>query len=49
MGTFGLVISFAPAIGPTLSGFIVDHWSWRVLFVMMLPIALGALLSRISR
>jgi EmrB/QacA subfamily drug resistance transporter len=43
MGTFGLVISFAPAIGPTLSGFIVDHWSWRVLFVMMLPIALGAL------
>lgn len=44
MGTFGLVISFAPAIGPTLSGFIVDNWSWRVLFVMMLPIALGALL-----
>ena len=44
MGTFGLVISFAPAIGPTLSGFIVDHWSWRWLFVMMLPIALGALL-----
>ena len=43
MGTFGLVISFAPAIGPTLSGFIVDHWSWRVLFVMMLPITLGAL------
>ncbi|MGO3210683.1 MDR family MFS transporter [Brachybacterium sp. AOP42-C2-15] len=44
MGTFGLVISFAPAIGPTLSGFIVDHWSWRWLFVMMLPIALGTLL-----
>ena len=43
MGTFGLVISFAPALGPTLSGFIVDHWTWRVLFVMMLPIALGAL------
>lgn len=43
MGTFGLVISFAPAIGPTLSGFIVDHWSWRVLFVMMLPITVGAL------
>ncbi|ASK65063.1 MFS transporter [Brachybacterium avium] len=43
MGTFGLVISFAPAIGPTLSGFIVDNWSWRWLFVMMLPIAVGAL------
>ncbi|MDN5820750.1 MAG: DHA2 family efflux MFS transporter permease subunit [Brachybacterium sp.] len=44
MGTFGLVISFAPAIGPTLSGFIVDNWSWRWLFVMMLPIAVGALI-----
>ena len=44
MGTFGLVISFAPAIGPTLSGFIVDHWSWRILFVMMLPIALAAII-----
>ena len=44
MGTFGLVISFAPAIGPTLSGFIVDHWSWRVLFVMMLPIALSTII-----
>ncbi|WP_394215245.1 MDR family MFS transporter [Brachybacterium vulturis] len=44
MGTFGLVISFAPAIGPTLSGFIVDNWSWRWLFAMMLPIAVGALI-----
>ena len=39
MGTFGLVIAFAPAIGPTLSGFIVDHWPWQTLFILMLPIA----------
>ena len=39
MGTFGLVISFAPAIGPSLSGWIVDHWPWQILFYMMLPIA----------
>src|SRR5699024_3412619 len=39
MGTFGLVISFAPAIGPSLSGWIVDHLPWEVLFIMMLPIA----------
>ncbi|WP_243837535.1 MDR family MFS transporter [Cumulibacter soli] len=39
MGTFGLVIAFAPAIGPSLSGWIVDHWPWQILFVMMLPIA----------
>ncbi|TGD31945.1 DHA2 family efflux MFS transporter permease subunit [Brevibacterium sp. S22] len=40
MGTFGLVIAFAPAIGPSLSGWIVDHLPWQVLFYMMLPIAI---------
>lgn len=39
MGTFGLVIAFAPAIGPSLSGWIVDHSPWQTLFLMMLPIA----------
>lgn len=39
MGTFGLVISFAPAIGPSLSGWIVEHFPWQTLFMMMLPIA----------
>ncbi|MBP1153689.1 DHA2 family efflux MFS transporter permease subunit [Paenibacillus sp. PvR098] len=40
MGTIGIVITFAPAIGPTLSGIIVEHFSWRVLFYSVLPIAL---------
>ncbi|MFD1864569.1 MDR family MFS transporter [Planococcus chinensis] len=40
MGIFGLVMVVAPAIGPTLSGFIIEHYSWRVLFWMVLPIAL---------
>ncbi|MBP3953206.1 DHA2 family efflux MFS transporter permease subunit [Bacillus suaedae] len=40
MGLFGLVMIVAPAIGPTLSGFIVEHYSWRVLFFIVLPIAL---------
>lgn len=39
MGMVGLVIAFAPAIGPTLSGLIVENYSWRVLFYMVLPIA----------
>ncbi|WP_337898113.1 MFS transporter, partial [Mesomycoplasma ovipneumoniae] len=43
MGTFGLVISFAPAIGPSLSGWVVDHLPWQTLFYMMLPIAGGAM------
>jgi EmrB/QacA subfamily drug resistance transporter len=44
MGLFGLVIGFAPAIGPTLSGWIVDHFSWRYLFYIVLPIAAIVLL-----
>ncbi|WP_235941764.1 DHA2 family efflux MFS transporter permease subunit [Paenibacillus puerhi] len=40
MGTIGIVITFAPAIGPTLSGIIVEHFSWRVLFYSVLPVAL---------
>ncbi|UEX89827.1 MDR family MFS transporter [Staphylococcus ratti] len=37
MGVFGFVIMFAPAIGPTLSGFIVDYLGWRWLFFIMVP------------
>src|SRR5699024_4323155 len=32
MGLFGLVMITAPAIGPTLSGWIIEHYDWRVLF-----------------
>lgn len=40
MGLVGLVISFAPAIGPALSGWVTSHYSWRLLFFIILPIAL---------
>ncbi len=40
MGMFGLVISFAPAIGPTLSGWLVEHFPWRSLFYVILPIVI---------
>ncbi len=38
MGIMGIVIIFAPAIGPTLSGWLIGHYSWRVLFDIVLPI-----------
>ncbi|MCI1859649.1 MAG: DHA2 family efflux MFS transporter permease subunit [Sporolactobacillus sp.] len=44
MGIFGLVIGFAPAIGPTLSGWIVNHYSWRILFDVVLPVAAADLI-----
>ncbi|GAB3797560.1 DHA2 family efflux MFS transporter permease subunit [Virgibacillus kimchii] len=40
MGYFGLVISFAPAIGPTLSGYLVENFHWSSLFYVVLPIAI---------
>lgn len=40
MGMFGLVIAFAPAIGPTLSGYLVEHFHWRSIFYVVLPIAI---------
>lgn len=33
MGMFGVVIAFGPAIGPTVAGLVIDHYSWRDLFV----------------
>ncbi|SDX42185.1 MFS transporter, DHA2 family, lincomycin resistance protein [Marininema mesophilum] len=44
MGTFGLVIMFAPAIGPTLSGVIVDLLGWRWLFIIVIPFAIFSIL-----
>ncbi len=38
MGLNGLVIGLAPAIGPTLSGWVIDNYSWRWLFGMIVPI-----------
>ncbi|WP_409344969.1 MDR family MFS transporter [Paenibacillus sp. MBLB4367] len=39
MGSIGLVIMFAPAIGPTLSGLILESLEWRWLFYLVLPFA----------
>lgn len=40
MGTVGLVISFTPAIGPALSGWLVQYYPWRALFYIILPLAI---------
>ncbi|OTY18675.1 MFS transporter [Bacillus mycoides] len=40
MGTIGFAIIFAPAIAPTLSGFIIEYVSWRWLFIGFAPFVL---------
>ena len=32
MGTMGIAMILAPAIGPTLSGYIVQNYHWNVMF-----------------
>jgi len=44
MGLIGLVIMFAPAIGPTLSGVIVEYLGWRYLFILVIPFAIFSIL-----
>lgn len=49
MSIVGMIIGFAPAIGPTISGFFIDLWGWRSVFVVLgsvtlVVIALTALL-----
>lgn len=44
MGTVSIVIAVAPAIGPTISGLILQYLSWRFMFFIVLPIALTALI-----
>lgn len=40
MGLIGLAMNFAPAIGPTLSGWIVQQYDWRNLFFIIIPFAI---------
>ncbi|MER1985107.1 MAG: DHA2 family efflux MFS transporter permease subunit [Solibacillus sp.] len=37
MGKMGFAIIFAPAIAPTLAGFIIEYLSWRWLFISLIP------------
>lgn len=38
MGMIGIVMAFAPAIGPTLAGWIVDSWGWNAIFSLIAPL-----------
>lgn len=44
MSTAGLALVLAPAIGPALGGLLIDTTSWRLLFLVNLPIGAAALI-----
>ena len=35
MGTASLTTAMAPAVGPSLGGFIVNHFGWRIVFILL--------------
>ncbi len=41
---YGMAVVVAPAIGPTLGGFITDNYSWRWIFYINVPIGVISLL-----
>lgn len=48
MGLFGLGVVVAPVMGPTLGGWLTDHYSWRWAFYINIPVGILALIM-ISR
>ena len=44
MGVYGLGVVFAPAVGPTLGGYLVEYTNWRLIFYINVPVGiLGAM------
>lgn len=48
MGRISIVMALAPAIGPTLSGFILETLTWRWIFAIVLPFAVLALIAGVK-
>jgi len=40
MGIFGLGVSFAPSLGPTLGGYITEYLNWRWVFFINIPVGI---------
>src|SRR4029079_16351189 len=43
-GLFGLPLMVAPALGPVLSGYLLQYADWRLIFLINVPIGIIALL-----
>jgi EmrB/QacA subfamily drug resistance transporter len=45
MGTWAGVSALALAVGPVLGGFLTEHVSWRAIFYVNIPVAVGAIIA----
>jgi MFS transporter, DHA2 family, multidrug resistance protein len=48
MGFFGMSVILGPALGPTIGGILIEHFNWRYIFYVAMPVsAAGILLGSI--
>ena len=45
IGTWAGISALALAIGPVLGGFLTEHVSWRAIFYLNVPVAIGAVIA----
>jgi len=45
MGIYGLGVSFAPALGPTIGGYLTEYYNWRMVFFINVPVGFFLLLA----
>src|SRR5882757_2771200 len=48
MGLYGLGIVFAPGVGPTLGGYLVEYVDWRLIFYINVPIGVVGVLAAMA-
>ena len=41
---YGMAVVVAPAIGPTIGGWITDNYTWRWIFFLNIPVGIISLL-----
>lgn len=44
MGVWGISATMAPAIGPTMGGYLVDYYSWHMIFTINIPVGIVAVI-----
>ena len=49
MGALGASMLLGTIVGPILGGFLVDHFSWRTIFLMNLPLGMLTLAAAVDR
>ena len=47
LGLYGLCVMIAPTLGPSVSGYLIDHFDWHAVFWMPLPLCVMSVLGAI--